>query len=488
MEPSALSLLGALAGLFVAALHGWIFLQHRDSRSQLWIAATALGIAAVCLCSAATFGAEPPARLLLWERVRLGAAVCIQVCFLHFTAAHLGLSLRGWLRATDATGAAILALLVTAPQRVFEPDVTRLALPWLETTLHRAEPTLLGGVLLGVFLLHGTAVVGTYVREAWRGSGAARPLAPLLAVWLAAGIFDVAVGLGGWPVPPVLTGGYVVLLLGISGVLTRRMAVGSANVEKLARRLQRRAEERAQELRARDLQLARGEQLAALGTLSAGVAHEINNPLAYVSANLNHLEEIWEKGEDPGEVEEVLADCRDGLERVHAITVGLVRLGQRGEARFAAVDVSEVVRSILPMLRQEALPRARIVERLEAVPPVHGNAHLLGQVVLNLTLNAIQSIEAGAPERNHVELTTRSRGDRVELTVEDTGCGIPPDVVSRIFEPFFTTKERGRGTGLGLAVTRQILTRHRGEIRVSSGSQGTRFTVSLPALGATSSA
>lgn len=481
MDPASVSLAAAWAGLCAGALHGWIFVQHRAARAHLWIAASALGMGVVSYAGARLYGPLGPAEVELLERLRLAGAALILLGFLRFTACHLELALGAALRAADALAAGIAALAALAPHGLLVSGVELVRIPALDLAYHqgRFAPTGLG--VVAALLAESLAVAGLWVRGAWRGQAAARPLLPLLAVSLAAGVSDAAVGLGLYRAPNLLAGGYLPLVLGLSVLLTRRLARSGADVERLARSLQRRAEQRAQELRARDLQLARGEQLAALGTLAAGIAHEINNPLAYVSANLNHLEELWEKQEDLDETDEILADCREGIERVRTIASGLVRMARRGDTRFEAVDVPEVVRSVLPMLRLEARGRVEIVERLEPVPPVHGNAHLLGQVVLNVALNAIQAVPPGDPSGHRVEIAASARAGQVELVVSDTGGGIPESLLLRIFEPFFTTKQSGEGTGLGLAVTRQIVTRHQGQIRVESGPDGTRVTVNLPA-------
>ena len=139
-----------------------------------------------------------------------------------------------------------------------------------------------------------------------------------------------------------------------------------------------------------------------------------------------------------------------------------------------------MVGSVLPMVRHEASDLVRIETALASVPPVLGDSGLLGQVVLNLLQNAIHAVVA-AGRAGCVRVVVEPAGERVELRVEDDGPGIAADVEPRIFEPFFTTKTQGQGTGLGLAVTREIVSRHGGTIDVETSRAGTRFRVKLPA-------
>ena len=143
----------------------------------------------------------------------------------------------------------------------------------------------------------------------------------------------------------------------------------------------------------------------------------------------------------------------------------------------------EVVTSVLPIVRREALYRAELETRFGEISKVTGEPRLLGQVVLNLVMNALQAIPAGDARANRVSIETRQAGDLVQLVVRDTGVGIPEALRPRIFDPFFTTKAAGTGTGLGLAVTRQLVVeRHRGRIDLDCPAQGgTVVTVSLPA-------
>jgi len=263
-----------------------------------------------------------------------------------------------------------------------------------------------------------------------------------------------------------------------TSLLLRRFVRALSRVEASADLLQRAAESHAHELRETDLRLAHGARLAALGTLAAGLAHEINNPAAFIRSNLNYLDELAGQERDDPELEEVLAETEEGVVRLRGIVDELLRMS-RGDGGFGEVLLSDVVDAALPTLRFEARSDVAIEAKLAPVPAVRGDRNLLGQVVANLVINAIQSVR-GAGAGGGVHIATFADDRRAVLEVSDTGPGIPPEVAQRIFEPFFTTKPAGEGTGLGLAVTRQLVERHGGRISLLPSDRGARFQVELP--------
>jgi PAS domain S-box-containing protein len=241
------------------------------------------------------------------------------------------------------------------------------------------------------------------------------------------------------------------------------------------------------ERKAMQAQLVVSDRLAAVGTLAAGVAHEINNPLAFVLSNLSFL-----SGELHGvarelphgrtaEMEEVLREAMDGAHRVRQIVRDL-RTFSRGDDEVATtVNLQSVLESAITMARGELKMRAQIVREYRDVPQVEGNEGRYGQVFLNLLINAAQAIPPGKPEQNEVRLVLREAGERVIIEVRDTGSGMSPEVRARIFDPFFTTKPVGEGTGLGLSICHGIITGFGGEITVESEEgKGSTFRVSLP--------
>ncbi len=238
--------------------------------------------------------------------------------------------------------------------------------------------------------------------------------------------------------------------------------------------------------------LRQADRLAGVGTLAAGVAHEVNNPLAYVTANLTVLDEAMERlrGEVPEgwplrELRQVLRDAMDGAARVRGIVQGLRQFSQptRGEER-AAVDLKAEIEAAVGIARNEISHRAQLrVDVPDQLPPVKAGSHELGQVLVNLLVNAAQAIPEGRAAENEVRISARAEGDRVLVVVQDTGVGIPAADLPRIFDPFFTTKPLGTGTGLGLSVCHGIVTALGGSIDVESAAGGgTTVRVGLPAL------
>ena len=245
---------------------------------------------------------------------------------------------------------------------------------------------------------------------------------------------------------------------------------------------------RARAERARiDARLAEADRLAAVGTLAAGVAHEINNPLAYLLGGLEYLERELAAlaptlGARADELRTVLGEMRSGGERIRHIVRDLKTFSRADHETAADIDLHRLVESSLHIAGHELKRRARVVRELGPVPAVRVNEARLGQVLLNLLVNAAQAIPEGAPEAHQVRVTTRTDGaGRAVVEVADTGQGIRRELLGRIFEPFFTTKPQGVGTGLGLWISRNIVLGARGELEVdSTPGAGSTFRVVLP--------
>jgi PAS domain S-box-containing protein len=231
-------------------------------------------------------------------------------------------------------------------------------------------------------------------------------------------------------------------------------------------------------------QLAHSERLASLGILAAGVAHEINNPMASIVAGVDSLTRWLERSDSlstgaRAEAREILGMLEDATVRCGATTDKLLLLAQPYQKVPDWVDLNRVVRDTASLLGY--LMRRNGVEPVlqldEALPRVWGRDSGLRGVAMNLCLNAVQAMRNGG--RLTVRTSTAPEG--VALVIDDNGPGIPPSLVDRIWDPFFTTKPPGEGTGLGLSITHQVVTRHGGLIEVRSRpGEGTQFTVRLP--------
>lgn len=295
-------------------------------------------------------------------------------------------------------------------------------------------------------------------------------------------------------------------------VLSMLTALGSQVGQFMERR---RAEDQQQRMQAL---LMQSDKLASIGLLSAGVAHEINNPLAYVSNNLAVLERdvkglrdllnLYE-GARPlldslnpdfaGRVEEfaeeidlpyirdnldrILKRTRDGVERISKIVHGLRSLARTDRPQMEHANLADLVEASLELIRGRLQRRDIELElHFQPVPRVRCVATQIGQVVLNLLVNAVQAIEANAGQlAGKIDITLQRAGREALIEVADNGCGIDTKDVPRIFDPFYTSKPVGEGTGLGLSITHNIVTGHGGRIEVESQvGAGCRFRVFLP--------
>ena len=238
--------------------------------------------------------------------------------------------------------------------------------------------------------------------------------------------------------------------------------------------------------------LVKSERLAALGTLAAGVGHEISNPLTYIISNLEMVHRELGALEAHGELAQIrdrlvalhrkVTDASYGARRVREIVRDLRSLTATTQDMPEAVDLATVVERAIRLTDHELRERAVLECAIGPVPPVLGSEGGLVQVVVNLLLNAVQAIPAGERDRHRICVTAATaEGGVAHLDVSDSGVGIPPEAVCRIFDPFFTTKDIGAGIGLGLSISHRIVTRLGGDIEVvSEPGRGSRFRVILP--------
>ncbi len=230
------------------------------------------------------------------------------------------------------------------------------------------------------------------------------------------------------------------------------------------------------------------ERLRALGFLSASIAHEINNPLTYISGNLElalrgcpGLLTSRDLAKSVAVLEKNLNSARIGTEQVAQIVSGLLVFARaEGANEQSTANLSRSIDGAVRLARSYVASRAMLECRYPALPPVVGQEGKLGQVFLNLIMNAAQSISPGCAERNRISISARSDGAQVIVEVSDTGCGIPAQHLERVFEAFFTTKPIGEGTGLGLSFCRDVVQHTGGAIDVrSTEGVGTTFVIRL---------
>ena len=254
-----------------------------------------------------------------------------------------------------------------------------------------------------------------------------------------------------------------------------------------AEQLNQKVAERTRDLHAANQQLARtterlimSEKLAAVGEITAGVAHEINNPIAVIQGNLDVARSLLGAQADQVSTEFRLID--DQVYRIGAIVAKLLQFARPSEYSGGAdlIAPAQVVRDCLVLTRRQLeAAHIEIVTDLSCPAVVLMEQTELQQVVVNLILNALHAMPAGG----RLELAVAETGNKVEIFVKDSGTGIAPDVLKRIFDPFFTTK-RAQGTGLGLSISQTLVNRAQGQILVVSDlGQGSRFTIRLPRAG-----
>ncbi len=275
------------------------------------------------------------------------------------------------------------------------------------------------------------------------------------------------------------------------------------------------------ELKTTQSRILQADKMASIGQLSAGIAHEINNPIGFIGSNLDALKnymqdidtllnlyqklqslmstkEIKDKDrlmaeqlsairefEKQIEIEylktdipELISDCRSGANRIGKIVADLKNFAHPGNDQKRLVDVNKGIQSTLNVIYNEIKYKADIIEEFGEIPMVEGFPQQLNQVFMNILLNAAQAID----KKGVIKIRTQKEQNTVVIFISDTGCGIAKEHLPRIFDPFFTTKEVGEGTGLGMNIAYNIVQAHKGDIHVQSVvDKGTTFRIRLPA-------
>jgi two-component system NtrC family sensor kinase len=265
-------------------------------------------------------------------------------------------------------------------------------------------------------------------------------------------------------------------------------------------------------LKATQSQILQQEKMASIGQLAAGVAHEINNPIGFITSNLNSLgkyvsrltdfihtqnnvilsladpplmAEIREKEKSLkldyilDDIPKTIEESLDGADRVHKIVQSLKSFSRTDDGKRVMADINACVECAVNIVWNEIKYKATLKKDLGSIPPTACSPNQLNQVFMNFLINAVHAIE----HEGTISVRTWQEEGYVWASVSDTGCGIPPDNITRIFEPFFTTKEVGKGTGLGLSIAYDVIKRHNGDIWVESEpGMGTTFTFRIPVL------
>lgn len=226
-------------------------------------------------------------------------------------------------------------------------------------------------------------------------------------------------------------------------------------------------------------QLIQSDKMASLGVLTAGVAHEINNPLNYISGGLSGLKSmVHDQNPDRKETELFLDSIGQGIERISSIVTGLNNFSRDTDNYNEYCNIHEILDNCLIIIKSRMKDRIRVTKEYSETPLfIQGNTGQLHQVFINILLNAIQAID----DQGTISIKTNAANHGARIEIRDTGCGIEKENLSKITDPFFTTKDPGEGTGLGLSITYNIIKNHKGSLSIDSElNRGTIVTVLLP--------
>lgn len=474
-----IAILASLLSVYVGALSlrfsvapGW--------KDQRWFAIAAL--------SASAYSALNLPVLTPWASPGVTIAVMrLQVLF-------AGMHVLGWTRYADVylgerpgrfgravTVFAVCAgLLAQVPGAVYGTTLNERTYVPLSVVYREPVTSWFGDLTFVVYALGLATVLVRFARARRRSVPHAITHAVALGVLLCLMVNDALVVARIVDAPYLFDLAYVFPICVVGYALTSRFAADARALATMRARLEALVAERTEELGRAQEALHRSEKLAALGQLAAGVAHEVSNPAAVVSANLGYLEHRFASGEDD-EVLESVREAKLALQRVSSITRQLLHAGQLAGSRMTSqpISVSAVVREALATVRGRCPAHVTLRDAVPEELWAAGDQAAVHQVLVSLALNGIQAIPPGRPGQVIVE--ARSEGGRVRIEVTDDGEGMPPEVLRRLFEPFFTTKPFGAGTGLGLALSRGLVAGLGGELRLESeAGRGTRAVVELP--------
>lgn len=262
-------------------------------------------------------------------------------------------------------------------------------------------------------------------------------------------------------------------------------------------------------LKEAQIQLVQSAKMTSLGQLVAGVAHELNNPIGFIYSNTSHLrdytetlfkiiENIEKNPSNSADIKQqydfdyikkdlplLIKSCQDGAQRTRDIVLGLRNFSRLEESQLKEIDLNESIDMTLELLKGETKNRIKLHRQYETIPKVHCYASQINQVIMNILTNAVHAIQGNGEiwiSTTTIKASSNEVG-KVQISIQDSGMGMSPEVVEKIFEPFFTTKEVGQGTGLGLSISYGIVQNHGGDIKVKSElNVGTEFIITIPII------
>ena len=425
-------------------------------------------------------GVSMQLRVTLGDISMTAAALHISVWTIY--AARRRGSAFAWLDRVVLGALAVVGVLGLVPNLAYSFTEEVRDVRWLGVRYYDPVPTIWGDVAFVVFGVSLLITFARVTRDHLRGLPNARLSAWVLGVITVGAVNDMLATSGLYRGPNLLGIACIVTLCLLGVSITRRFVASAALLESLKRELESRVEERTQKLAEAQSALVRAERLGALGQLSAGVAHEINNPLSAILGNLQFLKRTLTKQGSFQEVSGAVDDSLVAIDRIRRIVRRLLdasRAAAHDEVTSAACRVAVAVRGAVRVAENMRGARLKLELDVPEVLCVRGERYMLEQVLTNLLVNAYQAMPEARPA-GRVRVSAVQRGDRVQITVEDDGVGMSAETRERLFEPFYTTKPLGKGTGLGLAVSAGLVHAMRGVLSFESvEGSGTEARLSL---------
>jgi signal transduction histidine kinase/CheY-like chemotaxis protein len=375
----------------------------------------------------------------------------------------------------------ILALAGLVPGLTYSSQRAVRDVAWLGVRYYDPTPTIWGDL---AFLMFAAALISTFVRvvrDYRRGVSRARLSAWGLGVITAGGINDMLVTAGMYRGPNLLGLGFILTLALLGVSITRRFVASATLLESLKRELESRVEERTQKLAEAQTALVRAERLAALGQLSAGVAHEINNPLSAILGNLQFFRRTLVKRADFPELSGAVEDSLVAIERIKRIVRRLLDASRAAHdvVTHSSCRVAAAVRGAVRVAESLREKYVTLEFDVSETLCVRGDRYMLEQVLTNLLVNAYQAMPEGR-KSGRVRVVAEQKDESVLISVSDDGIGMSAETLGRLFEPFYTTKPLGKGTGLGLAVSAGLAHAMAGTLKFTSREgAGTEARLSL---------
>ncbi|MFL5322549.1 MAG: ATP-binding protein [Myxococcaceae bacterium] len=452
-------------------------------RPMRWLAAMCFASGLFALSDLPLTLSPTPAQSAWCLQINVNAAALFVACCMPYQAAFDGRRATRLERAL-AGFLVVISLLFLWPGLMVTDGQVTTEVHWLGVRYVHCNPTTLGsmcfGAICGVLLVS----VVHFARRDWQGVRAARENWIALVLLFAMGIHDSIVSTFFIPSPLLLDSGFCLIVAVMGFALVRRFVANALRLRALTTELEQTVELRTRELSRAEGALQRAENLAAIGQLAAGVAHEVNNPAAVILANLTYLnEELCEGGAVPGDARECLDESLHSVKRISAIVRQLLDAGRVAANSTEAPQPFELKPAVTSACANARVSLSTGVDLTAEVPDglwALGSRSLFEQVVLNLVVNAAHAMADGRKAGMITVGVTASNSDQVQVTVADQGPGISADVKRRLFEPFVTTKAPGKGTGLGLAVSLGLMKSQGGGLSLLSTSErGTTFAVEL---------